>query len=302
VETSAGETAIVNSNGVQAHHRSTVAQVSILVSGADSTGYAEDAGGALSRLDPDALADRAVLKVELGRSPRDLAPGTYPVVLEPAATATLMWWLGWLAFGAKTVREGRSPLSGKFGQQVCHPAVTIVDDALSPLLPGVSFDAEGVPKRRVELIRDGVAAGVVHDLASARAERTESTGHALAAPNPDGPIPQHLIMQPGTAPSADLIAGCERGLLVTRFHYTNVVHPMESTITGMTRDGTFLIEDGGIAGGVHNLRFTQSILAALSSVGEVGAQTEISSELFFGASVAPAVRLGAFTFSSATTF
>jgi len=302
VETGSGERGIVSSVGVRAYHRSTRAQLTVLASGPDSSGYAEDGSGRLADLDADALGRRVAAKVELGRAPRDVPAGDWAVILEPAATSTLVQFLGWTAFGGKVVAEGRSPLSGRIGEQVCDPRVTIVDDATSPLLPGTSFDSEGVPTRRTELIRDGVAVGVVHDLASARAGGTESTGHALPAPNTEGPIPLHLLMEPGTSTLDELVAGCERGLLVTRFHYTNSVNLVESTITGMTRDGTFLVEDGVVVCGVRNLRFTQSILGALSAVEDIGADTELATELFFGAARAPAVRLSTFAFTSTTSF
>lgn len=302
VETGSGEIAVVTSTGVRAYHRATRARMSILASAPDSSGYAEDSSGRIGDLDADALGARAADKAERGRSPRDVEPGEYAVVLEPAATSTLVQFLGWTAFGARAVAEGRSPLSGHIGERVCHERISIVDDPTSSALPGMPFDAEGVPARPVDLIRDGVAAGVVHDLSTARAAGVESTGHALPAPNPGGPMPMHLMMLPGTASAAELIAGCERGLLVTRFHYANVVHPIESTITGMTRDGTFLIEDGVIVGGVRNLRFTQSILGALSEVEDVGADSELATELFFGAARAPGLRLSRFAFTSTTSF
>ena len=209
-----------------------------------------------------------------------MEPGDYAVVLEPAATATLVEFLCYIAFNGKELIEGRSPLVGRLGEQVCDPRVTIVDDALTPLLPGVPFDFEGVPKRRVTLIDKGVASGVVYDLASAHAAGTESTGHGLPAPNPEGAFPLHPCMAPGDTPAEDLVAGMERGLLVTRFHYTNVLNPMDTTLTGMTRDGTFLVEDGRVTSGVHNLRFTQSIFDALSAVEDIGRETEVASEMF----------------------
>jgi predicted Zn-dependent protease len=180
--------------------------------------------------------------------------------------------------------------------------VTIVDDAISPLLPGMPFDFEGVPKRRFPLIERGVAVGVTHDLATAKAAGVAPTGHGLPAPNSDGGYPLHPMMDPGDATLDELVAGLSRGLVVTRFHYTNIVNPMETTITGMTRDGTFLVEDGRIVGGVRNLRFTQSILGALSSIEAIGADTETASELFFGCARTPALRLSNFRFTSATTF
>lgn len=300
VETGRVEQTIANSFGLAGRHAGTQARASILASGEDSTGHAEGGASALSRLDVARLGARAARKEELGRHPRNVDPGTWSVVLEPGATEVLVQFLDFMAFGGRDFNDGRSALSGRLGDQVCSERVTIVDDALSPLLPGVPFDAEGTAKRRVPLIDAGRAASVGHDRSTAAAAGTRSTGHALPPPNPYGPVPAHIIMEGGTASLEELVAGCERGLYVTRFHYSNVVHPLQTSITGMTRDGTFLIEDGRLVGGVHNLRFTQSILDALSHVEEVGRDVEVASDAFFGAAAAPAVRLTKFAFTSAT--
>lgn len=302
-ETSAGELAVTNTAGVRAYARSTRAGASVLANGSDSTGYAQDAGARVGDLDPEQLGNRAADKVARGAHPREVPAGTYAVVLEPGAVVEAMEWLGWTAFGGKAVHEGRSPLSGHLGEQVCSPLVTIVDDATSPLLPGVPFDFEGTPKRRLPLIERGVAVGVAHDRASAALAGADgSTGNALPAPNSEGGLPMHLLMEPGEATSDELVAGLERGLYVTRFHYTNLVHPVTSTITGMTRDGTFLVTDGHLVGGVRNLRFTQSVLGALSTVEAVGDTTETGGGMFFGGARAPALRLSAFTFTSTTAY
>ncbi|HEV2889436.1 MAG TPA: TldD/PmbA family protein [Frankiaceae bacterium] len=295
------EVAVVNTNGVSAYHASTRASVTCLVSGGDSTGWAEDTSGTLGGIAADAVAARAVAKVEAGRAPRDVEPGDYAVVLEPVAVSALVEWLCWLAFGGRDVVEGRSAISARLGERVCSPLVTVVDDALSPDMTGVPFDAEGVPKRVLPLIENGVARNAAHDLTSARLGGTESTGHAFPAPNPQGGFPAHPRLHGGDASLDDLVGGLERGLLVTRFHYTNAVHALSTTITGMTRDGTFLVEDGRVVGGVHNLRFTQSVLDALSCVEAVGRDTALGSE-FGGAVRAPALRLSRFHFSSATSF
>jgi predicted Zn-dependent protease len=228
--------------------------------------------------------------------------GRYPVVLESGATTNLVQWLGWLAFPGRAYNEERSALSGRLGEQVCSPLVTIVDDPLSPLLPGSPFDPEGTATRRTSLIEAGVAVGIAHDRATGAVAGTGSTGHAMPAPNPNGGVPTHLLMNPGTETLDELVAGLDRGLYVTRFHYTNVVHPVETSITGMTRDGTFLVEDGKIVGGVRNLRFTQSCLDALAGCEAVGAELELATDLFYGAAMAPAVRLSGFTFTSTTAY
>jgi PmbA protein len=301
-ETRELEVAVANLRGVRALGASTAASFSVLADAGSGTGWAEGAEPCLADLDVAALGERAARKAVDAREPRELSPGVYPVVLEPAAVATLVRFLGWLGFGAKAYDEGRSFLVGRLGQRVCSPLVTIVDDALAADTIGVGFDFEGVPKRRVTLIDEGVAASLVYDYRAARRHGVEPTGHGLPAPSAEGAYPMHLAMPPGDTPQPELVAGVERGLLVTRFHYTNLVNLMETTITGMTRDGTFWVEDGRVRGAVRNLRFTQSILDALEAVRAVGAHTELASEDGYGAARAPALAIERFNFSSATTF
>jgi PmbA protein len=297
-ETDHSEFAVVSSRGVRAYAETTRAAASILASGADSTGWAQAGAPSIDRLDPASLGRTAADKVLLGVHPREVDPGHWAVVLEPGATQALAQWLAWAAFGGKAVHEGRSPLSGRIGSQVCSPLVTIVDDATSPLLPGIPFDPEGTPTRRHPLIERGIAVGVTHDRASAALAGTTSTGHALPAPNHDGGFASHLVVEPGADDPGRLVAGLEHGLLVTRFHYTSLVHAMTSTITGMTRDGTFLVEDGRIVASVKNLRFTQSILEALGDVEAVGSESEVSTDPFDGAIASPAMRISRFHFTS----
>lgn len=300
VETATDEVYVASTTGVACYGRVTRAGVSVMAMGPTSSGFAELLESRLSDLDPSAIAARAVRKAEMGADPRPIEPGSYTVVLEPAGTSTLMQFLAWLGFGAKALLEERSFLTGKIGRKIVADSITIVDDPLAPDALGLPFDFEGTPSHPVTLIDKGVARGVVWDrTTAARAER-RSTGHGLPPPNPDGPFPLNLRMQPGTSSLDDLIAGCERGLLVTRFHYSNVVNEKEAVLTGMTRDGTFWIEDGKVRHGVRNLRYTQNALEALSNVEDIGDTTEISSELFFGGSRAPALRIRDFKFSSTT--
>jgi predicted Zn-dependent protease len=301
-ETRELEIALANTRGVRAAGATTGASFSILADAGSGTGWAEGTEPALTDLDVAALGERAARKAVDSRQPRDLAPGTYPVVLEPNAASVMVQWLGWMGFGAKAYDEGRSFLVGRLGQRVCSPLVTLVDDATAADTIGVGFDFEGVPKRRVTLIDRGVAASLVYDFRAATAHGVEPTGHGLPAPSAEGALPMHLTLLPGQTPQAELVAGLERGLLVTRFHYTNLVNLMETTITGMTRDGTFLVEDGRVVGAVRNLRFTQSVLEALSAVRAVGAESELAAEDGYGAARAPALAIDRFAFSSATTF
>jgi PmbA protein len=297
-ETLASEVAIANTEGQFCWSPSSQASVTTVVTGGDGgSGFAEVFAAGRAELDPAAIGKRAAEKAAASTAPRELEPGRYTVVLEPAAVSTLVGFLAWIGFGGRSLFEGRSCLSGKQGQQVAAPTIDLYDDALADGTLGLPFDFEGVPRSRVDLIKDGVFLTGVYDLRTAKQADTATTGHALPPPNPEGPFPLNLFMAPGDASVEEMIASTERGLLVTRFHYTNVVHPVESTITGMTRDGTFLIENGEVAHPVKNLRFTQSILEALTDTEMIGRETELASEFFFSASRVPALKISSFNFS-----
>ena len=298
LETIAVEAAVANSEGQFCYTPYSQAMVNTVVSGGEGgAGYAESWAGRLADLDVEGTGAKAARKARDSQNPQDLDAGRYDVVLEPAAVATLVAFLAYLGFGGRSLLEERSCFSGKQGQQVAAPSISIYDDALSDGTLGLPFDFEGTPKRRVDLIKDGVFTGGVYDRRSAKQAGVESTGHALPPPNPEGPFPLNLMVQPGDASLDDMVKATERGLLVTRFHYSNVVHPKEAIITGMTRDGTFLIENGEVKHAVKNFRFTQSVLEALTRTTHVGRDTEMVSEFFFAASQVPGLATTAFNFT-----
>ena len=297
-ETIAVELGLANSEGQFCWAPSTQASLSTVVTGPDGgSGYAEVFSGSTEAIDPGAIGQTASDKAVASASPRSLDAGTYTVVLEPAATATLVGFLAWVGFAGRAYLEGRSCFDGKEGQQVAAPSISIWDDGADPRTLGAPFDFEGTPKQRVDLVHDGVFRGVVYDRRTGKEAGRDSTGHGLPSPNPEGPFPLHLFMDTGDATVEEMVRSTDRGLLVTRFHYANIVNPMESSITGMTRDGTFLIERGEIVGPVRNFRFTQSILGALASVSLVGREAHLASEFFFSASRVPALKVDEFHFS-----
>jgi PmbA protein len=301
VETTAGEVALSNTEGQFCYASSTQAQVTTVVSGGEGgAGASEQTSARMAEVDAERVGRAAFAKARDSQRPVDAAPGRYDVVLEPLAVSTLVGFLAYIGFGGRALAEGRSPFSHKAGQRIAAALISIYDDALSPDTLGLPFDFEGTPKRHVDLVRDGVFLGGVHDRRSAKMVGAESTGHALPPPNPDGPFPLNLFLATGDATLEDMIAGVERGLFVTRFHYSNVVSPMETTITGMTRDGTWAIENGRIAQPVKNLRFTQSIVEALSNADMVGRESQIAGEFFFAASRVPALLIRNFNFSGAS--
>ncbi len=199
----------------------------------------------------------------------DAEAGTYEVVLEAPAVATMLEYLSYAGFGAKQVIEGESFLVHKGGQDVAASTVTVADDVWAGPSVGLGFDFEGVPKKRVAVIDGGRATEPVTDLRTARKLGGASTGH-YSGSSEFGPYAANVVLESGDSSLEDLIGGVKSGLLVTRFHYVNILDRPSTLLTGMTRDGTFRVEDGEIVGAVHNLRFTQSVLDALASVEAIG--------------------------------
>ena len=302
--TGTSETMIANSLGVSAYHCGTMATVMSVIMSNDSSGYAASVAQDVIDLDPAVIGRIAMDKAIHSKNPTSIEPGAYTVILEEEAVANMLFFLGYLGCGALAVQEGRSFMSGRMGEKVTGDNITIWDDALDPRGIMMPFDFEGVPKQKVMLIENGVARSAVYDTATAAREPGKvSTGHSLPAPNATGPIPINLFMKPGTSTKEEMIASTKRGIWVTRFHYTNPVHPVKTLLTGMTRDGTFLIENGKISRPLKNLRFTQSILEAFTNAVSLSKFPKVIKLDFgnFGLSV-PAAKINGFQFTGATEF
>jgi len=299
--TSRDEVAIGNSLGVFAYQPSTSAEATVVTMGESSSGYADRAATDATEIDCEALADEACGRAMRSAMPRDLEPGEYEALLEPYAVAELLDYLAYVGFGAMALQEGRSFMAEKLGQPVTGQAITIYDDGLDPRCFPMPFDFEGVPRQRVDLIAGGVARGVVYDSYTAGRQGVANTGHALPAPNPMGPMPGHLHLGPGDKSMDQLLRSIDRGLWVTRFHYVNVVQPLETIITGMTRDGAWWVEGGEVRYPVKNLRFSQNVLQALGTVQGIGREVKLQRG-WFGGSRVPALKLGPFTFTGKTDF
>jgi predicted Zn-dependent protease len=296
--TSNEEVAVVNSRGVRVSEPRTRAQVlTVMMGPGGGSGYSERVAVDIETIEAAAIGEEAAASTVRMRDPVELPAGDYPVVLGEFAVVDIADMLGWLGFSALAVEEERSFF--EVGKRVGSDLVTLIDDAADPLGTPASFDYEGVPKQRVPLIEAGICREVVHDAQTAQRVGRESTGHGLPAPNPWGPFPLHLSLAPGETSRDELIGGLGRGLLVTRFHYTNVVHPKQAVITGMTRDGLFLVEDGQIVAPVRNLRFTQSYLDAIAGVEAVSTERR-SLEGFLGTAIVPAMRIASFSFTGTT--
>jgi PmbA protein len=297
--TSSGGITVANTSGALASFDGTGASVNVKMNGADSTGFAEAHANAVGELDAGAAGAVAAEKVRRSASPRSVEPGAWTVILEPAAIGELLSYIT-PHFSAQAYEEGSSFCSEGLDRKYFSENLSLTDDYANPLSPGMPFDYEGQPTMRLPLIENGVVKNVVTDSYYAKRLGRPNTGHALPAPNAFGPHPLHLVLGAGSKSFDQLVAETKRGLLVTRFWYIRTVDQKKAIVTGMTRDGTFLIENGKIAGGVRNLRFNQSILEALAACEFAGKQTRTGGYSY--SVVAPAAKIERFNFTSTTEF
>ena len=268
------EDAFANTNGVAAYAPMTMAYLRALVlTDAGGSGWGEDLGSGLASLHPAEIAARAIEKAARDRDRIQLPPGDYEAVFEELALAEVLRYVSLTGLTGQTLKDGRSFMVDTIGQQVTGPAFSLWDDALDPRTLAIPFDVEGTPKQRVALVEKGVARGVVHDRQSARWFATTSTGHG-ADPRryASGGHAANLTMAGGEATREQLIASVRRGVLITRFHYTNTPDPKRATMTGTTRDGTFLIEDGEITRALANVRYRMSALDLFTGIDLMGPQ------------------------------
>jgi PmbA protein len=298
------ETAVASSTGHAAAQTMTDASVLVIAASEDASGYAEATSWKAGELDPAEVAREAVEKAGRTRGAAEVEPATFRAVLEPYAFSELLWYFGYTSLGALSCLEGRSFLSGRLGQRLFHPDFTLLDDGLDPRGLPKAFDLEGVPKEQVVLVEEGVAKDVVWDrrTANAAGEGKSSTGHALSAPVQGfGPLPLNLSVAAGDASRDELVERVGDGIYVTRLHYLGVVDPREGIITGMTRDGTFLIEGGRVTKPLVNLRFTTSFpklaenLLGLSSEIVLVNRSDFYDERYPFGTLVPAAATGAFT-------
>lgn len=300
VENGSSDLTIANNLGLFVRHRKTFALHSVTVRDGDGSGWAEYPSFAAGNIPFGEVNETARAKAAAGRSPRGIKPGKYTVILEPQAAADLLSNLAIYGFGGQRYNDGRSFICGRLGKRVLSPLLSMEDNALDGAAPGMPFDYEGQPRTRVTLVERGVLVSPVHDRKTAKAAGTASTGHALPQPSYMGPIPLNLSVKPGQGDLEDLIGGTERGILITQFHYTNILKAEKMEMTGMTRNGTFLVENGKIKFPLKNLRFTQNLVEAFGAVEAVSAQAAPCGSR--GEVSCPAFRLPEFNFTSSTDF
>src|SRR5580700_3511859 len=294
------QTAVGNSRGLFAAYRETHAEFSITMQEQPAASWAKANAANVRALDPQKLAERASEKAHLATNAQELPPGRYTVILEPSAVLDIVGFL-FYDFAATALADKRSCLNDRMGKQVFGKNISIVDDAYHPLQLGGNFDGEGMPRERVLLVDRGVPKNLVYSRASAKLAKKKPTGHGFTLPNEHGEAPVNLVFSGGSASLEEMIASTERGLLVTRLWYIREVDPYEKIMTGMTRDGLYLVENGLVSSAVRNFRFNQSLLAMLSNVEMLGPAVRASGEEAFEM-VVPAMKVREFHFSEVTKF
>lgn len=292
------ELAVASTRGADAYHAGSFSGLLVTARSDDSAGWSKGGGWRMDVIDGEELAEEAIGKAVRGRNPHDLEPGEYPVVLENYAVDDMLEALSFYGMGAQMVQDGRSWMSDLQGQPAMSPLVSIYDDGLEPAGWPVPFDAEGVPRRRVDVVTEGVVNSPVHNTYTAAKSGVISTGHQRGATG--GPTATNLFMRPGERTTEELIASVDRGLYITRFYYTRLSHNRGCVMTGMTRDGTFLIENGEITTPVKNLRFTQGYVEALAGCQALSSPARLNLNEAGVAMHVPAALLGSWRFTGQT--
>jgi len=303
---------IFNSRGLNNWHTQTLAEVSITMLGADSSGWQKANSPDVTNLDPLGMAETAAKKAIDSAHPTEIPAGKYTVILEPSAALDIAGFMFW-DFSGMAILDQRSFLSGRIGSQLFGENITIWDDVAHPLQTGSPFDGEGMLRKRLPLVENGVVKRVVFARATAARMKNseykdkvglvEPTGHGFAVPNEVGETPVNIVFAPSRNPQTldKMIASTERGVLVTRLWYIREVDPYEKMVTGMTRDGTFLVEDGKVKQGIRNFRFNESLIHMLSNVDAMSDSIRSCGEESFDM-VVPAMKVRDFNFTEVTKF
>jgi PmbA protein len=291
---------LVNSKGLSARHDQTRAEFSVTILEENSSGWAKSNSPDILNIDSDALFESASEKAAGSRKPRELEPGHYTAILEPAAVLDFVGFI-FYDFAGTAVLDKRSCFNDRMGKKIFGENITLWDDVYHPLQVGAPWDGEGFPRQKVLLVDRGVPKNLVYSRATAKKMTAKATGHGFTLPNEYGEAPMNLVFGGGDKSVDDMIRSTERGVLVTRFWYIREVEPYEKVLTGMTRDGTFLVENGRVTGGIRNFRFNQSIIEALAKVETLGPAVRATGEESFEM-VVPPMKIRDFHFSEVTKF
>ncbi|HEX2835390.1 MAG TPA: TldD/PmbA family protein [Thermoanaerobaculia bacterium] len=284
-----------NTHGVRRYARSTFADATVIAIGKNGSGYATARQLSASRVDVGALGEEATLKATLASERiEDLEPGPYDVILEPPALAEVFDWLNMIALTGQSYEDGSSFFVGNLDKKILGENFTLLDDATDPGFLPFPFDIEGLPKRRTPLVENGVLRTPVLDKEWADRLGLKPTANAWSLGSPEHGSAFHLSMAGGDSTREEMIASTKLGIWVTRFNYVNgLLEPRTALMTGTTRDGTFLIRDGKVAARLPNLRWTQSMVEAFSSIEALSKERRSVGTWYnmFGGTLAPVAKI-----------
>lgn len=296
ISTSENTMCVLNTRGTDCYQEYTIAEFNLLAERNGLTGYSYWVGHDFSAIPSQQLLAEALRLATSTLPVVSVEPKPTTVILDHYAVGTIADFLAYEGFGAKGYLEGTSFMATKRGKQVCSPRFTMWDDGRNDSGLKRLFDYEGMPKSHVSLVENGVAKDVVTDSSTAIQSERPNTGHAGPLPNTEGPLPTNLFIQGGSGSLEGMIANTENGIYVRKFHYVNTVEPMQVMLTGMTKDGTYLIKDGKLANPVTNLRFTESALKAFSSIRDISSETRLTDSML-GSTRVPAMKISEFSFT-----
>jgi len=293
---------VANSEGVFAFDRGTKVDFNCVITRDNSTAHISFIDSDINNFNINKVTDELLETALKNVEQVEIDPGVYTVILSPEAVAEILNYAGYTAFNGKTIMEGKSFVCKNQDKKIFPENITVSDDPFNELTLPLPFDLVGYPREKICLIKDGVVKDGVYDHLTALKYNKKCTGNTLSPEDASfGALPFNLVMKEGINPIEEMILSTKKGIYISRFHYVNILNPMSVQLTGMTRDGTFLIEDGKLGRAIKNMRFNTSVVDMLKAVDMISKERQ-TKEGFVGPTVAPYLRTNNFTFSSKTSF
>ncbi len=293
---------VANSEGVFALDRGTKVDFNCVITRDNSTAHASFVDSDINNFNINKITDELLKTAFKNVEQIEIEPGVYTVILSPEAVSDILNYTGYTAFNGKMIMEGKSFVCNNRGKKIFPETITVSDDPFDELTMPIPFDLVGYPREKIDLIKDGVIKDGVYDHLTALKYNKKCTGNTLPPEHASfGALPFNLVMKKGSNSVEEMISSTKKGIYISRFHYVNILNPMSIQLTGMTRDGTFLIEGGKLGRAIKNMRFNTSVIDMLKAVDMISKERQTKSG-FIGPVVAPYLRTNNFTFSSKTSF
>jgi predicted Zn-dependent protease len=293
---------VANSEGVFAFDQGTKVDFNCVITRDNSTAHTSFIDGDINNFNIDKITDELLETALKNVEHIEIDPGVYAVILSPEAVSEILNYTGHTAFNGKMIMEGKSFVCNNQGKKIFPRAINIFDDPFDELTMPIPFDLVGYPREKIDLIKNGIIEDGVYDHLTALKYNRKCTGNTLSPEYASfGALPFNLVMKEGDNSVEEMISSTKKGIYISRFHYVNILNPMSIQLTGMTRDGAFLIEDGKLGRAIKNMRFNTSVVDMLKAVDMISKERQTKPG-FIGPTVAPYLRTNNFTFSSKTSF